>query len=152
MRVGLDTNVLAYRSGVGRAAEDRAKQESARAILPQLQRRADLVIPAQVLGELFTVLVRSKFSRAEASAIVSAFFDSFETPAGATKTFRVALEVAEAHQLQFWDSVILATAAEAGCSLFLSEDMQDGFKLLGMTVVNPFAKIPHPSLAKLFAA
>ena len=41
----------------------------------------------------------------------------------------------------------LAAAAEAGCRLLLSEDLQDGFTWSGVTVVNPFAEKKHELLA-----
>jgi predicted nucleic acid-binding protein len=40
----------------------------------------------------------------------------------------------------------LATAADTGCRLLLSEDMQNGFTWNGVTVANPFATIRHPLL------
>ena len=49
----------------------------------------------------------------------------------------------------YWDSVILAAAAEAGCRLLVSEDMQAGFTCGGVTIVNPFAAKPDPALALL---
>jgi predicted nucleic acid-binding protein len=53
------------------------------------------------------------------------------------------------HGLAVWDAIILATAAEAGCRVLLSEDMQDGFTWGGVTIVNPFASPPHPLLDDL---
>ena len=41
---------------------------------------------------------------------------------------------------------MVAVAAEVGCRLLLSEDMQDGFSWRGVTVVNPFAATRHPLL------
>jgi predicted nucleic acid-binding protein len=39
---------------------------------------------------------------------------------------------------------MLAAAAQAGCRLLLSEDMQDGFTWRGVTIRNPFAATPPP--------
>jgi predicted nucleic acid-binding protein len=60
-----------------------------------------------------------------------------------------ATDLAAQHQLGIWDSVILAAAADAGCRLLLSEDMQDGFTWNGVTIANPFASSLHPLLAAL---
>jgi predicted nucleic acid-binding protein len=57
-----------------------------------------------------------------------------------------AADLAVNHQLGIWDAVILCAAAEAGCRLLLSEDMQDGFIWQGVTVTNPFAASRHPLL------
>jgi predicted nucleic acid-binding protein len=66
--------------------------------------------------------------------------------------FEDALTLASTHQLQFWDALILATAADAGCRILLSEDMSDGFVWRGCTVVNPFAEPTHPLLADALRA
>ena len=42
-------------------------------------------------------------------------------------------------QLQFYDSLLLATAEANGCDVFLSEDLNPGQIYCGMTAVNPFA-------------
>ena len=55
------------------------------------------------------------------------------------------------HQLQFWDSLILAIAAQARCRVLLSEDMQQGFTWGGVTVVNPYSTNPHALLEQLLA-
>ena len=91
----LDTNVLAYAEGLnGR----RAKASTLR-VLRRLPPEETL-IPVQVLGELFAVLM---------------------------------------HKLGIWDAIVLSAAADAGCRLSLSEDLQDGFTWQGVTVANPFA-------------
>ena len=61
----------------------------------------------------------------------------------------ITVDLATEHKLQFWDALILNVAADAGCSLLLSEDMQDGFAWRGVTVVNPFAAKMHKRLARI---
>ena len=41
-------------------------------------------------------------------------------------------------QMSYWDALMLASAREAGCHVFISEDLQDGARLFGMEIVNPF--------------
>jgi predicted nucleic acid-binding protein len=45
------------------------------------------------------------------------------------------------HALSFWDALIVAAAVRLGCGHVLTEDLQDGQSLEGVTVVNPFV---HP--------
>ena len=59
------------------------------------------------------------------------------------------MTLARDHQLGIWDAVILASAADAGCRLLLSEDLQDGFSWSGVTVANPFVSKPNPLLKRL---
>ena len=54
-------------------------------------------------------------------------------------THEAALEIAQRDGLSFYDSLIVASALEAGCSTLLSEDMQDGRAIAGrLTIRNPF--------------
>lgn len=51
---------------------------------------------------------------------------------------RTALEAAERGTSGFWDGLLLATVARAGCDVLLSENMQDGTRFGGVTILNPF--------------
>jgi len=44
---------------------------------------------------------------------------------------------------------MLSAAAEAGCSLLLSEDMHQGLTWNGVTIVNPFAQPGDARLEQL---
>ncbi len=46
------------------------------------------------------------------------------------------------YPLSFWDSLIVAAAKTASCGFLLTEDLQDGQKLDGVEVVNPFLRGP----------
>jgi predicted nucleic acid-binding protein len=61
------------------------------------------------------------------------------------------MDLAHSHRCSMWDAIILAAAAEAGCRLLLSEDMQDGFTWNGVTIADPFSETPHPLLAAMLA-
>ena len=41
----------------------------------------------------------------------------------------------------FWDALILAAAASAGCATVYSEDLNPGQAILGVTVQNPFGSV-----------
>ncbi len=61
------------------------------------------------------------------------------------------MDLSAEHRLSFWDALIFSVAAEAGCRLLLTEDLQDGFTWRGVTAVNPFAEKRHPLLATALA-
>ena len=42
------------------------------------------------------------------------------------------------HGFSFWDSLILRMAQQAGCRVLFSENLQEGRKVEGIQVVNPF--------------
>lgn len=145
MNLALDTNVLAYAEGVNGA------RMKARAIdLIEGLAAESTLIPVQVLGELFAVLVRkARRSRSEAGAAVLSWRDTFPLIETSNDVMLAASDLAVAHQLSPWDAVIVAAAADARCRLLLSEDLQDGFTWRGVTVANPFASSPHPLLGAL---
>ena len=142
MMVALDTNVLAYAEGLNGGE----KRTAALELLEQLP-PASTLIPLQALGELFSVLVRkARRSRDDARAAVLSWGDTFPLIETSSNVILIAGDLAVAHQLGFWDSVILSAAADARCRLLLSEDLQDGFTWSGVTVVNPFSSQRHKLL------
>lgn len=145
MRAALDTNVLAYVEGVN----GDARRRQTVSLLQRISSGSALV-PAQALGELFHVLVRkARVSPANAREAVLAWEDGFAVIPTTLDVLVAALDVATDHKLAIWDAVIISAAAEAGCRVLLSEDLQDGFTWRGVTVVNPFAPEPHDLLAEL---
>lgn len=149
MRVALDSNILAYQAGVARSAADEAKIVRVRLLLDQLTQAVTLIAPVQALGELFVVLQRSGRSAADARDILRKLVSRLAAPASEPRTALAAADLAVDHKLQYWDAMILSGAAEAGSSILLSEDMQHGFVLHGLTVINPLAEPMHPKLAAL---
>lgn len=148
MRVALDTNILAYAEGVNGAA----MKETALELVEKLPEGAAL-LPVQALGELFNLLVR-KAGRAPAKArrAILSWQDAYPLIETSGEVMLAAADLATDHQLSIWDAVILSAAAEAGCRLLLSEDLQEGFTWKGVTVTNPFSTPKHELLAALLAA
>jgi predicted nucleic acid-binding protein len=145
--VALDTNVLAYDEDTNGAAKKKAALEVVEKLSPEAT-----LIPVQALAELFSVLVRKAGrSRASARDAVISWGDSFPLIETSPDVLLAATELSTAHQLGWWDAVILAAAADAGCRLLLSEDFQEGFTWSGVTVANPFASPRHPLLDALIA-
>ena len=140
--IGVDTSILAYAEGMN----DDLRRQQADAVLRGLNPRS-IVFPAQVLGELFRVLVRkAHWSAVQASTAVSAWADMGRVSPTTAETVSSAMELATVHHLQIWDAVVLQSAAEAGALVLLSEDMHHGFRWRGVTVVNPFRPAPHEAL------
>lgn len=145
MIVALDTNVLAYAEG----ANDAERQARALEIIAALP-SGSIIIPVQVLGELFCVLtVKLKQPASKARLAVLSWRDALSCHATTDQALSAAMDLVADHGLQIWDALILAVSAEARCRLLLSEDMQDGFTWRGLTVVNPFAEPLHPRLSSL---
>lgn len=142
MRVALDTNIVAYAEGVG----DARRQNLALEVLAGLG-KCDVMLPAQVLGELFVVLLRKAGrARSDVRRAVLEWHDGFAVEDTTAPAMLAALDLVVDHELGLWDATILAVAAGSGCRLLLSEDLQHGFTWRGLTVVNPFAAERHPLL------
>jgi predicted nucleic acid-binding protein len=145
VRVAPDTNVLAYAEGVNGAA----RRIDALDLIQRLPAGAAL-LPVQALGELFQLLVRkANRTPAQARAAILGWRDAFPLIETSETVIVGAAELAASHRFSFWDGVILASAAESGCRLLLSEDLQEGFTWNGVTVTNPFGVSPHPLLTDL---
>jgi predicted nucleic acid-binding protein len=145
MRVALDTNLLAYAEGVNGTQ----RRADALALLQQLP-GASVLLPVQTLGELFQLLVRKlKRTPAQAREAILGWRDSYALIETSEAVVIAAAELAATHRFSIWDGVVLAAAAEGGCRLLLSEDLQPGFTWNGVTVTSPFAGPPHLLLAEL---
>lgn len=150
-RVALDSNILVYLAGVSRTAADERKIAAIRAMTARLAPTASLIAPAQALGELFVVLRRGGASAEEARAIVIEFAEAFGTSASETRTMLAAADLVVDHKLQFWDALIVTAAADAGCTILLSEDMQHGFVARGLMIINPLVEPVHAKLTALLS-
>ena len=130
MRTFLDASILMYAQGSG------TKNDAVRrAIL------AGGVISVQVLNEFASVL-RRKFGF-EWDVIIEALAD-LQTALDPVRpisieTHAAAFSLARSHGLSFYDSLIVASALEAGCGILLTEDLQAGCRIADLTIVNPFA-------------
>ena len=125
----IDTNVLIYAQGAG------PKSETARRVI-----LAGGVISVQVLNE-FAAVLRRKF-RLEWDVIADALAD-VRAALGPARPIDVdvhlnAVTLARLHGFEFYDALIVASALEAGCDSLLTEDLQSGRRVAGLTIVNPF--------------
>ena len=144
LRIALDTNLLVYAEGVNGPQ----RRDDARRIVDHLHLEHEIVIAVQTLGELHRVLAGKARMPSALAAEAAHGWRRLIAPSDET-TLIAAYDLIDAHPHQIWDAIILSAAAEAGCGLLLSEDMQDGFVYRGVTVANPFAETLHPLLASL---
>jgi len=145
VKVGLDTNVLAYAEGTNGAEMREAALRLMLTLPPD-----SIVLPVQTLGELFNVLVlKAKRPATNARAAILGWRDAYPVIDTSSAVMLNAADLATDHNLRIWDAVVLSASAEAGCRLLLSEDLQEGFTWRGVTVTNPFAATKHPLLSAL---
>jgi len=133
-KVFLDTNVLIYAYSV----DEKEKQEKATALLNIYSEQ--LIISNQVLNEISNTLFK-KFRKTslEVRSVILEISSALTVVNFHLKTQLVAITIKERYGLQFYDSLIIATALEYGCTKLISEDMQHGLVIDNcLTVENPF--------------
>jgi predicted nucleic acid-binding protein len=147
MRAAIDSNVMIYAESLS----DDPRCQMARNIVAVVDINV-VVIPAQALAETaHWLLKKAGRSRSEAAESASYWRGMFRVEATTDAVLAAAFEVMEKHKLQVFDAIILASAAEAGADVLLSEDMQHGFHWRGVTIVNPFHAERHPLLKTLIS-
>lgn len=144
-RVCIDANVFVYAADI-RAGE---RHERAKKIIGRAS-RSNCVLPVQVLGEFFQVTTRRKLlAPEEARDLILDWVNTFPIAAHDTAALLDAMDAVMRHNLSFWDAMIWAVARKAGCSVLVTEDMQEGRNLGGVTFLNPFADDAEERLAAL---
>ena len=95
MKAALDTNVLVYAEGLN----DVEKRDLAIDLLRRMP-QASTVIPAQVLGELFNVLLRKAGRKpGDVSAAILGWRDAFQVAPTTADTMVTAMDLATDHRL-----------------------------------------------------
>ena len=133
-KVFFDTNIVVYYF----TSTELEKRQIAASILLQSQG----IISTQVLNELSNVLSKKyHFSWTEIGVVIENFSDNFEVKVVNEKIIVKAIACAKRYHYSYYDSLILASALEAECSILYSEDFQDGQVIEGLQIINPFLHI-----------
>jgi predicted nucleic acid-binding protein len=130
-----DTNVFVY----AQDTSDPRRRTVALELLKSLSAEGRILISTQVLQEFASVAVRKLgLSLPETHALLD---ELAKLPVCATdvSTIKEAVTIHFAHKLSYFDSLIIASAAQNRCSFLYSEDMASGQTIRGVTIVNPFA-------------
>ncbi len=134
MSVALDTNIIIYAFD----QSNRSRHDIARRILKRAV-GARAIVPRQVLGELLNVAHRKRrMSVAEARRAAELLAAELTVADTTQETLLGASQWAERLQLQYFDALICTVAAAAGARWLVTEDMQDGLSVDGLTVIDPY--------------
>ena len=136
----VDTNVLVY----VRDRTDEAKQRAAADWLAALWDSRLGRLSVQVLQEYYVTLTRKLTparSPEEVREDIIALSAWRPVPVDLA-TMERAWDIQGRFALSWWDSLIVAAAAESRCRYLLTEDLQDGQMVDGLTIVNPFSRRP----------
>lgn len=132
----VDTNVLIYAHDIDAGR----KHEIAKAVLRELWAERAGLLSTQVLQEFYvnaTRKIKTPLAKPEARSVVDTYaawcVDGI-TPADIAAAF----QIEDRARIGFWDALILAVASRSGARRVLSEDLNSGQAIAGLSIHNPF--------------
>jgi|SRR6266536_133088 len=133
----LDTNIVV--SAFGRGFPEKAR--IAQQLITDGAAGKQAVISYQVVQEFINVVLRGfriTISRTDLeSFVLTALFPMMAVSSSPALMIQ-ALRLQAAHQLAWYDSLIVAAALESSCRILYSEDLQHGRRFGDLVVENPF--------------
>ena len=125
----IDSNVVLYLF-----SSDTVKADRAESLL-----QSGGLISVQVLNEVASVCLRKlKMTWEEIDTVLETLKSTCEVLPVTLASHEKAVVLAQRYQLSLYDANIVANAILGGVKTLLSEDMQSGMLMDGVTVVNPF--------------
>lgn len=132
----VDTNVLVY----AHDESETRRQPVARALLEALWASRTGLLSTQILQEFYVVATRKfepPMSRRAAREIV-ALYGTWPVVQVDLAHILNASQLEERHKLSFWDALVVEAARVAGASRLVTEDLQDGRRISGVRIEDPF--------------
>jgi predicted nucleic acid-binding protein len=133
----VDTNILIYAHDVDAGA----KHETAKLILDELWSGRTGILSVQVLQEFYINVTRkipTPLPKESARLMVSSY--SMWCTETSAAEISAAFRIEDESRIGFWDALIVASALKRGASRILSEDLNDGQRIAGVLIENPFGK------------
>jgi predicted nucleic acid-binding protein len=130
----VDANVFVY----AQDARDPRKHRRAEEWLDALWRARLGRTSAQALSEFYVVATRKLRIAPEIAWEEAGRYFGWHPQPVDEALLRHARDVERRHGISWWDSMIVAAAQLQNCDLLLTEDLQDGMALGGVTVRSPF--------------
>jgi len=133
--VSFDTNILVYAT----ASLPEPKALRAYDLVGRAMRSGLAILLLQTLAEFANVAIRKAGIPVEdIRRTIDAWRAVLPVQAADQEDLTAALEAVKVHRLPFWDAMLCASAQRAGVRCLLTEDLQDGFILQSVRIVNPF--------------
>ena len=134
----IDTNVFIYHLD----ATDPRKHAIAGDLVSKALVTQDACISYQVVQECLNVALRKAavaLTHEQARTYLDVVLLPLMQVQPSEALYHRTLDVQQRWRFGFYDSLIVASALSAGCTQLLSEDLQDGQRIDGLVVKNPFA-------------
>jgi predicted nucleic acid-binding protein len=132
----LDTNILVY--ALDRQAG--ARHVLASHIIDLATVSTNCWLTLQSISEFYAAATRKRLVPvAGARDQALDWLSMFRIAAASASGVRTALGIAAFGGASYWDALLVVTAAEAGCTAILTEDLADDSTFAGVRIINPFA-------------
>ena len=143
MPVFVDTNVLVY----ARDESDPAKHATAGEWMEYLWTSGEGRLSTQVLHEYYVTVTRKLSPGLDKEEARSEVLDltTWEPVLPDDQMIGSAWSIEDASGISFWDALIVAAAAAAGCERLLTEDLQHGAVIHGVQIADPFRTPAGPA-------
>lgn len=144
--VFVDSNVVVYVL----ARKNPEKQKQARDWLRRLGPFDLLTLSPQVLNEAYSVLTLKYRLDPDADGVRAAlgrYMRWVRAPLD-VQTITDAWALQDRYDVRIWDALLLASANQAACAYFLSEDLNDGQRYGRVQAINPFRHAPEDVLGR----
>jgi predicted nucleic acid-binding protein len=133
----IDTNIFVYA-----VTQDSPEQSSiAERLIEGSLEAHDAVISYQVVQEFLNVAL-TKFAVPlpvdQVRRYVATVFREMHMVHSSLGLFGEAIDIRARHRLSWYDSLIVAAASEAKCTVLFTEDLQHGARIGGVRIENPF--------------
>jgi predicted nucleic acid-binding protein len=136
VRSFFDTNILVYTDDLSAPS----KQLRAIELVTEHRRSRTAVLSQQVLQEYFVAVTRKLQVDVRVARRKVELLAEFDVVSPDVSDLLAAIDLHRLHGVNFWDAMILRSAKQAGCTVLLSEDMQQNQEIDGIRIVNPFAQ------------
>lgn len=133
----IDTNIFVYLFD----ETDARKRGIAGQLIRNALETRGAQISHQVIQETLNVLTRklpSPMSAADARRFLEKVLAPLWLARPSLALYQRGLDLQARYGFSFYDSLIVAAALEGGCARLLSEDLQHGQQIEGLTIENPF--------------
>ncbi len=129
-----DTNILIY-------ADDKAapaKRQRALELVAEHRREGTGVVSLQILQEYFVTITRKLRVDPRIARRKVELLAEFDVAATGVDDILAAIDLHFLHGFSFWDALVVRAAKQSGCSVLLTEDMQETREVDGVRILNPF--------------
>ena len=135
-KIFIDTNIMIYAYDVSAVEKHRIASH----ILSDLWNSGLGVLSTQVLQEFFVNIVQKiqkPIDQKLAKEIIRDFL-RWQVVVNNGDSILDAIDICDKYRYSFWDSMIIEAAIKGGAVFLMSEDLQHGQVISGVTIRNPF--------------